>query len=623
MGRGRDPAATLAALALALVLGVTALLYGPALDGAFQFDDSASITRDWTIRDAGALLRDLRPADLLGPARPVTTLSFALDYARAGLDPRAFHVTSLVLHLAVVLLVWALASSALRGAGGKTRRWLPLLVAAAFALHPVQTESVAFAAQRAEVLAAGLGLATLLTLVRADRLWPQRRAWALAALATALHLLALGSKIVAVVTPAAFLLHRAVLPDDGAETLASRVRRAGLVSAPIWIVSVATAVKALVELGPGQTAGLHAGALGPWRHLLTELRVHWLYVRLVLWPVGQSVDHAFTGSPGLLHLPTLAALAATLAAAATALVLWRRAERGVAGSHARAIAFGILFFLVELSPSSSVVPIADLVAEHRAYLASAGVLLAAAAAADRLLDVVLRGRAPWARPALAVAVLAALGVGSVLRAEQWGNDVALWEDAATRNPSSARVWANVGYARHERGDLARALEAYERADRLATDPAVVGGIALNLSALCGEQGQRDRALAVLDRGLAAAPSDARLHTNRAAVLWQLRRLVEARAAAERALDLAGTGYPKAHDLLGLILADLGDAEGALSQFRAAMRLDPDTAAYAEHELLALARLGRERDACVAWARVQRSGAAGERARAVAASLGCR
>lgn len=615
-----DRRSAFAALALALL--ATALAYGPALDGSFQFDDSHSITRNWAIRDAGRLLRDLRPLDFLGPsARPVTTLSFALDYARAGLEPSAFHATSLALHLAVALLVWALASSALRGVGASAARWLAVLVASAFALHPVQTESVAFAAQRAEVLAAGFGLAAVLLLIRADARWPGGRAWALVALAAGLHALALGSKVVAVSAPAAFLLHRAVLPDRDGEGLARRLRRAGALSVPLWVLSAVATARALVQLGPGETAGLHAGALGPWRYLLTELRVHWLYVRLILWPAGQSVDHAIEPSPGLLHAPTLAALAATAAVLAAALALWRRAERREAGPWARPVAFGVLFFFVQLAPSSSFVPIADPVAEHRVYLGSTGVLLAVAAGVHRLLGRSLRGRARWVGPALAVAVLAALGAALFLRASVWGDEVALWEDAARRNASSARVWANVGNARHERRDVARALEAYERAERLATEPAIAGAVALNLSALHGEQGRLDRALATTERGLAAAPWDARLHNNRAAVLWQLGRLPEARASAERALDLGAGGYPKAHDLLGLILSDLGDLGGAVAQFRAARRLDPDTAIYAEHEFVALARLGRAAEACGVWPLAR--AVAGGRARAVAASLGCR
>ncbi len=556
----RSPA-PLAALAVALC--AAALAYAPCLDGEFHFDDSHSISRNWAIRDAPRLLRDVRPMDLLGPsARPVTTLSFALDYARAGLDARAFHVTSLLLHLAVALLVWALATSALRALEPGAARWLAVVVAASFALHPIQTEAVAFAAQRAEVLAAGLGLGALLALLAADRRSPSGRAWGFAALATCLHLLALGAKVVAVATPAAFLLHRLVLPDRDGETLTSRLKRAVRVSAPVWILSAAVTVRAVVVLGPGETAGLHAGALGPWRHLLTELRAHWLYARLVLWPGGQSVDHAFAPSPGILHLATLGSLVATLCVVAGAVAWWLRAERAAAGPHARAVAFGALFFLVELAPSSSVVPIADPIAEHRVYLASAGLLLAATAGAHALLGRWLRRAAPWAGPALAVAALLSLAVALFFRAEVWGSDLALWEDAARQNASSARVWANVGYAHHGRGNLARALDAYERAERLATEPAIVGAVALNLSALHGEQGRLDRALATLERGLAAAPWNARLHNNRAAVLWQLGRLSEARESVERALDLGAGGYPKAHDLLGLILADQDDLEGA-------------------------------------------------------------
>lgn len=614
-----------AAAALAGVLCAAAIAYGPAIDGELHSDDVSSIVEDWSIRDPVRVLGEIRPLELLGPDRPVTQVSLALDYARGMLDPRPYHVTSLVLHLGTAVLVYLLAAGALRRVQSRHARWIALVVSAAFALHPLQTESVAFAAQRSEVLAAGLGLGALLALVAADERGSRRTAWGLVALATALHLLALGAKVVAVATPAAFVLHQLVVPARDS-VVRARLRRALALSAPLWLLTAAAVTRSIVLLGPGETAGLGAGTLGPWRYLLTQVRVHWRYARLVVWPVGQNVDHAFDASPGLLHLPTAIALLATLAVLAGAVALWRRAEIGLAEGTARVVLFGIGFFLVELAPSSSFVPIADPVAEHRVYLASAGLLLAVLAAADWLVRRIAPERARWVEAVLAAGTLLALGAALHARAEVWRSDEALWTDAVRKNPASALGWANLGHTYHARGEAARAFAAYGLAETLAKQPALIGVVAANLSAIYGEQGELDRALATLERGLAAAPRYPPLHNNRAAVLWKLGRLGEARRAALRAIELERRGYPQAHHLLGLILLDEDDAGGALEELREARRLDPDTLAYAENELVALSRLGRREEACLAWTAIRRSGRlaqSGAGARALARSLKCR
>ncbi len=609
--------------ALAIAMCAAAIAYGPALDGEFHFDDFTSITENWTIREPVRLLRETRAVELLGPGRPVTQVTFALAYALGGLGPRAYHLTSLALHLIATALVYFLALGALRGRA----RWVAVMTAAGFALHPLHIEAVAYAAQLSEVLAGALGLGALLALVAAGRRWPGRRAWAFVALATGLHVLAIGAKVVAVATPAAFTLHGLVFPMREGERNRSRLLRAASLSAPLWLLSVASVIRSLVFLGERDTAGLHAGVLGPWRYLLTEVRVHWLYARLLALPVGQNIEHHLDPSAGLLHFPTVVALSGTCALLAGAVVLWERAERGRAGWEARAVVFGLGFFLIELAPSSSIVPIADPVAEHRVYVASAGLLLAFAAGAQSVLHRNFAATSRKIGGVVAVAALAALGAALHARATVWRSEMALWVDAVEKNPESARAWSNLAHARYERGETEEAVAAYGRAEALAkrhSQVGVIAAVAAGLSALYGERGAPNLALAAIERGLAVAPRDPLLHSNRAAALRLLGQLDEARLAAQLSIELEP--HPKSHDLLGLILAEQDDDGGALEAFRKARLLDPGAPSYAEHEFIALYRLGRTGDACLAWTRIVNAGwlsTTGVRPRAIAESLRCR
>ncbi len=613
----RRPLAALAAAALG-----AALAYGPSLDGEFQFDDWTSIQVNWAIRDPARLVGALGPSDLLGPGRPVTELSFALDHALGGIRPIGFHLTSLALHVVATLLAFLLLRDALRRVGHARADGVAAFAAGAFALPPLQTESVCYAAQRAELLSSVLYLAAFLLLLRARDAWPRAPAWAWAGGATVALALALGAKPIAVTLPAAFLLHAVVLAGDpGALRVGRRAARALAVGAGAWALSIAAIVKNLTQLGPASGAGLSAGDLGAWRYLLTQLRVEWLYARLLVWPAGQSVDRSFAASPGLFHGPTIAAALATAALLALAASLWRRAERGAAPSAARAVAFGIAWWLLLLAPTSSVVPIADLVAEHRVYLALLGPLVALAVAADLALSRLAPARARALGLALAAGVWAGLGGALAARAQLWRSQLALWADAAAVSPDSSRVVGNYAYALHASGARDAALPVYARALALARTPHEVATTARNLSVLYYKTGQLDRALAVVDMGLAADAHDFELRTSRALVLRSLLRVEEAIVEATRAVALAD--QPQTHDTLGLVLLMRPDPAAALAEFRAARLLDPERRLYADHEILALARLGRRAEACAAWsALLARGGPEDATTPGAAAALGC-
>lgn len=623
-GSARAPA-----LLLALALLGTAVAYGAGLDGDFHLDDWSSVRGNLRIRSLDRAL-DVAPLDLLGPARPVADLSFALDYARGALDPSAYHLTSLLLHLLTALLVWRLALDVLRRAGHPRAPWLAALAAAAFALHPIQAESVAYATQRAEVLSALLGLGALLTLLAAEAAWPRPRAAALAAGATALMLLALGAKAVAVVVPAAFLWHRLALPglpgaDHAPSPSPARPRLAAalaLAAVPLLLTLAAVARNLAVLDRPGLSAGLSAGTLGPWRYLLTQLKVHWTYLALMAWPSGLSVDHGdYPPSPATPDAATLAAGLALLALLAAAAWAWREAGRRPGLAWARVAAFGLGWWLLWLAPTSSVVPIVDLVAEHRTYLASAGLLLALVTAGDAALTRASPGLPGRDALAVAAALLAALGVALGLRVQVWRSDWALWTDAVRKSPASFRAAVNLAFAEHAAGRAAAAKAGYERAASLAATPGERAEVARNRAALALDQGDAAAALAAADEGLAVSHADAALHNNRSIALSDLGRLDEAVVAARRAVAIA-PGQPDYRSTLGLNLRALGRLDEAAEAFRLAAGLDPGDPRLAEQALVTLHEAGRRAEACEVARQARRIASAPTTLRAAIARVAC-
>jgi len=615
--------------ALAGLLAATALAYAPSLRGPFVLDDWGSIQANMRLRQPGAV-RAPSPAEMLGPSRPVTEVTFAVDYRAAGLDPARFHAVGLALHLAAVVLAFAFLAPLLRRAGHPRPRGVALVVAGIFALHPIQAEAVAYAAQRSEVLASLLYLLALALLDRSVAGWGTVRgvsAWAGGAVA---WLLAMGAKTIAISVPGAFVVDQAVVApasERGAAPLRRRALRALALAAPLLALGAWSAVLHFRSFAanPGGGAGFSETPLSSGAYFLTQLRVQWLYLRLLAWPRGLAFDRSFGPSPGP-DGAVLAAGAGAVALLALAAFLWVRAERSPGPRPAeRLAAFGILFWFVALSPTSSFVPVTDLAVEHRVYLASLGPFLAASVGADALLHRLLsRPRAAAAGAAVASLVLVALGLALASRARIWSSAEALWREAAKASPDSTRAWTNLALELQHRGDRAGAEEAYVRAWAVARQPGRVVSLARNHAGLLVEAGRPAEALPVLDRGLAVSPGDASLRANRAAALGQLGRPVEALEEARRAAS-AAPGDPLMRNVLGQALFVNGDWAAALSEFRAAEAIDPGVPLYPISAAISLAALGRREEACATF----RSAAARSRVRPLpldaavrATRLGC-
>jgi tetratricopeptide (TPR) repeat protein len=592
--------------ALALLLAAAATAYRPALAGPFQLDDWNAIQANARLRAPDALALP-SPAALLGPGRPVTEATFALDIRSAGLNPFRFHVVGLLLHLLAAALVFVFTRSLLRRAGHARATPLVVLVAGVFALHPIQTEAVAYAAQRSEVLASILYLVTLLLLDRAGAARSLSGAvlpWGAGLLA---WLLAMGAKSIAISAPGAFVLDQAVIgpgmaPGASRPGPRARFRRALLLASPLFALVVWSAALHFraFAAAPGGGAGFTATALSPLRYFLSQLRVQWLYVKLLAWPHRLGLDRSFAPSEGLDGATALAGLG-VLAAVGLALWLWSRAEQGADGSPAMRVAsFGILFWFVVLAPTSSFVPVLDLAVEHRVYLASLGPILAAAVGLDAALQ-------RWAPPRLAgrigatasILVLSLLGIGLASRARVWSSAESLWRDADRTSPGSPRILTNLALALQMKGDLAGADASYRSAWTVAREPLHVIGLARNHSSLLVDSGNAAAALPVLDRGLRLSPDDPDLLGNRAAALSRLGRAPEALADARRAVE-ASPASPFFREMLGQLYASTGSWAEALPEFEAAARLDPEEPSYAVARATSLAAVGRGAEACEAF-----------------------
>jgi len=616
-------------IGLAVLLVVTALAYAPTLDGGFVLDDDRGVTWNPELRRHDALLLP-GLAQMLGTGRPLTSVTFAWDLRAASLDPRRFHVTGLVLHLVAVVMAFLFLRSLLGRVGHPRPGGVALVATALFALHPIQMESVAYVSQRSEVLSTILYLATLLLLDAAVRRW---RSWGgLAAWAGGIGtwVLAMGAKAIALSLPGSLVLDQLVLApagERGGRSAARRGLRALVVAAPVAALVAWSASLQLSEMAATPTggAGFTATSLSGWQYFLTQLRVQWLYVRLLAWPSGFSIDRPFEASRTLDPAAAVAGMGVLLVVA-FALWMWSRAERADRDAPAlRLGAFGLLFWFVVLSPTSSVVPVMDLAVEHRVYLASLGLFLAAVVAGDALLHGRLAPRAARIA-AVAVSLALVLGLGAALRSRSatWGSATGIWEEAYALQPGSERIVANLALALRRAGDMKGAEVRFREAWAIVRKPHGIVSVAQNYGGLLVDLHRPEEAVAVMDRALPYAPKEPGLRSNRSTALGMLGRNDEAVSDA-RIAAAAEPENPQFRNMLGVALCSIGEWQAALAEFRAAEALDPGNPIYPVTAAIALTVIGQRDEACATYRRARattRFLPLPRNAAAAAAALGC-
>ena len=588
--------------ALAALLALTAVIYAPNLHGELQFDDHRTVESDPAIRDLNALTRG---GPLLGilAGRLLTQLTFALDYRVSGTDPFAFHLTDLGIHLGVTLLVFFFTRKMLAlagGASGAAADAAALAVSALFALHPIQTQAVAYISQRSESMASGLYLGSLLCLLAAEQARGWRRGTALYLGSLLLFVLGIATKLIVLTLPVAYWLLPLLAEPGERERLARPAKRL-LFTVPFGILVVLVSGKVLSLFGgPGLVAAPDAGfsvpSLPPQRFFITQWHVIVTYLRLLVFPVGQNVDWDFPLARGFGDPVVLACglflLLLLLAAVVLVLRCRRRSDR--AGAAGRAAGFGVLWFFLLLAPTSTLVPLADVLMEHRLYLASWGILFALAAGASMVAERL--PRRVWLGAALVLC--AALATATYSRASLWRTKLLLWSDAVAKSPQKARTHLGLGNALRVVGRLDPAIDEYKIALSLAArEPAWQrASISDKLAIALLAQGRAEEAIAAAQTGLAEQPAHTSLLATLAMAYLRRGDFAQAEEAADRSLRSAAK--PAASlALLGNIRMYKGDRVGGTQLFERAAKLEPHELEWKLYLAGAYRLQGRMEDAC--------------------------
>ncbi len=569
--------AALLLLALALVAGVF-LVYAPvaghdwvAYDDDVYLLENPHVARglDW------AEIRWVGTHELAANYHPLTWLAHMLDVELFGLEPAGHHMVNVGLHALVAVLVLALFATLLENP------WAAGLGAALFALHPLRVESVAWAAERKDLLCALFFVAGLLAWLRYGR----RPSLARYLGVGGFLLLALLSKPMAVSFPlVVLLLDRWPLARAAPR---ARVRRQLLELLPLVALATLGALTTLwAQARAGATSSL--GGLAPELRVLNALATLATYVGQSLWPRALSVyyPHAAHAAAEPLRALALPALLGTLLLAGMLVLAWRtrRAQP--------ALALGLGLFLVTLVPVVGLVQVGTQAhADRYTYLPSLGLVLAGVA-----LALYLAPRHARALAGLGTTLVVLCALQARQQVGYWKDTRTLFEHALALDPRNFLAHSKLGELALAEGDLPGARAAFERT--LELNPNHVE--TLNNLGLCLlAQGALAQAAAPLERALLLAPKDAETWLNLGTIELERGQLASARRRFERARELA-PGAPDGAYNLGCVAQREQRFDLAEQHFLEALALEPGHADAWSNLGQARLALGRVAEAVAAF-----------------------
>ena len=582
---------------------------------------------------------------------PLTWLSHMLDCQLWGLKAGGHHLTNVLLHTANALLLFLVLRrmTSLRpdeGVGAAAPQagalWCSAFVAAVFAVHPLDVESVAWVAERKNVLSTLFWLLTMGAYVRyvekSEVQSPRSKVYY--GLTLVFFALGLMSKPMLVTLPFVLLLldywplqrvssFKFSVSSPGttpSSTLNSDQSRAGpqlsaLVFEKVPLLLLAVGSSVVTYLGQKNLNSVTTLKESPLGVRLAKVSVNYVgYLRDTFWPEGLTVLYPY---PPTFSVVTVG-LSVLLLASLTLLVLWTVRSRPY-------LAVGWFWFLGTMIPVIGLVQVGNTpVADRFTYVPQIGLYLMAAWAA-RDLTVSWRCRRQW-RVAMATLVITALMVGASIQTTYWRNGESLWIRALACDPENFHAQSNLGNALFQTGRVDEAMAHFQEALRIKPDDAEIQN---NFGNVLLQKGEVDEGIIHIQKALQIRPDNAEIQNNLGNALLQKGEVDEAIVHYQKALQIDPHGaeirydlgnallqkgevdeaigdYQKAlqinpyhadaHDNLGCALLQKGNVDEAMVHFQKALQINPDDA-DAHHNLAsALLRKGRVDEAITQYQR---------------------
>ncbi len=557
-----------------------------------NYDDQEYVTANDVVQ-SGINAKSIAWAFTTGHAdnwHPLTWLSHMLDVEMFGLKPGWHHLTNLLFHIANSVLVF-LVLKKMTGA-----LWRSAFVAALFALHPLHVESVAWVAERKDVLSTFFFMLTLWAYSRFVEFKVKNSKFSIQSYLLALFFFALGlmSKPMLVTTPFVLLLLdfwplRRFQPSTFNFQL-STLRSLLLEKTPFFALTLASCVITfVVQRSGGAMTDIARLPMGP--RLSNALVGCLTYIRKMFWPSDLAVLYPFPHTPQI----TAAILAFFVLLGITSLAVWRLRRSPY-------LAVGWFWFLGTLVPVIGLVQVgAQAMADRYTYIPSIGLFIAIIWISWEVFGSKIQNGFFW--PGLTIGILVLCFGLTVSQASHWkntetlfaqavrvthynpvaqyvlgeaigsrgGDPAAYYQEALRLRPNYANAHNNLGIVLFHRQEFAQAINHFSEAVRIRPN---FLDAHINLGSALASAGRIDEAITEFREVLRLDPDHAPAHSNLATALLSAGELEEAKSHLEEALRL-NPDYADAHYGMANLLAFQGKTNEAIEHYTILLRINPN------------------------------------------------
>jgi len=531
------------------------LIYSNTFAVSFHLDDVPSIVDNFLIRN----INHLSSVWNFLPRRFMLYLSLALNYRFNGLEVFGYHVFNLGVHLISAILVWwlmilTLSTPALKD--DKITRHansIALFAGLIFVAHPIQTQAVSYIVQRAASMAAMFYLASLCLYVKA-RLQETLLGFNVyywGALLTAV--IAMFTKETAITLPLMIILYEYTF-----FRIKEKVKLTYLIPFLITLFIIPVTM-ALTEAGPGRIQQLRSEpGISSIHYLLTQFRVMITYIRLVFLPFNQNLDYDYPISKSIFEVPTIMSLSFLI------LILWGAKRLFL---RYRLVSFAIFWFFLTLIPESSILPIKDVIFEHRLYLPMVGGSLFLVS----IFYYFFENHNYKLVVAILLVIVSFYSFQAYQRNKVWKNEITLWQDTVEKSPHKARPYNNLGVAYAQEGKLDQAWDNFNKA--LKMDPQYME-VNYNIGFFYEKRGDFTKAIPCFTKVIDVNPRFAKAYYQRAFSYDKQGNITQAMADFTKAINV-NQYDANSYSERGLIYMKQGLFRKAFYDFSKAVEINPE------------------------------------------------
>ena len=537
---------------VALIIVVSGfIIYCNALHASFAFDDHDAIIENFAIRNNSLYTQFNQP-------RYIGLISFALNYHFNHFNTHGYHLVNILIHIINALLVYLVIQSILKinktQSNGIYKREIPLVISFIFLVHPIQTQSVTYIVQRYTSLAALFTLVSIFFYLKFRS--SRTRYYLFYILSCIACLLAFKTKENTATLPLCIIAIEALLFRN------EKISRSRILHVFPYFLLIAVIPLSFINMnqplgkliGGITEAASETTTITRTQYIFTEFRVMVIYMRLLVLPINQSIDYLIPLSQSFFEIKTFLAFCFLILILICAFLIAKRYPF---------ISLGIFWFFIFLAVESSVIPISDVINEHRLYLPSIGFI--SMVVYSFFLAEKKSGSGKISFIFFAIIILA-LSASTYQRNKVWNNEISLWEDTATKFPEDTRAWENLGAAYMTKGMYTDAMKSLEKAIEINPQRASQW---FNLAMCHKALGLTENAVSELKIALELNPQYQKPAINLAIIYIEKKQFNDAYDILIKAKNYAPT-HPYINALLAQVYCEMGETDSAISLFDKAM-----------------------------------------------------